>query len=204
MNVGRVLQKAWFVPVAVLPLFVAHTRSDVMHLGFLSSLGFVALAAACAHWASVRRPTTVVLGVLACAFTLNFSWKTYRSQTHPERPLTFKQDWLQRFWWASDFEAHVTAGDTAVIGYEGSAGYGHLFTSTKSAISYTYLPFGWRAGSDDYSAAQWGRAAREIVERRPKVLAVDEEEFARLVKSAPVLATMYEQQAALRLLRPTP
>lgn len=198
------IEAAAVAVAVVLPLFVAHTRSDVVHLGFLSSLGFVGLAAACAHWASLRRPTAIILCVLAGAFTLNFSWKTYRSQTHPERPLTFKQDWLQRFSWASDFEAHVTAGDAAVIGFEGSAGYGHLFTNTKSAISYTYLPFDWRAESDYFSAAQWDRAAREIVERRPKVLAVDDEEFARLVRSAPVLATMYEQQVALRLLRPTP
>ncbi len=179
------VEAAGVAVAVVLPLFVAHTRRDVVHLGFLSSLGFVGLGAVCAQWASTRRPTAIVLGILACSFALNFSWKTYRSQTHPERPLTFKQDWLQRFWWASDFEAHVTAGDTAVIGYEGSGGYGHLFTNTRSASSYTYLPFDWRAGSDSSSAAQWDRAARQIVERRPKVPAVDEEEFARLVKSAP-------------------
>jgi len=188
----------------VLPLFVAHTRSDVVHLAFLSSLAFVAMAAAVSHWPALGRRLGLALSVLAGVFALNFSWKTYRSTTHPDRPISFKQAWEKRFTFAEALEAAVKPGDRVVVGPEGSGGYAYLFTGTVNATSYTYLPFGWRAESDYLSSAQWDRAGREIVERRPVVIVVDDEQWARLLRSAPALSSMYEQRDELRHLRPAP
>ncbi len=95
-------------------------------------------------------------------------------------------------------------GDLVVVGYDGAGGASMLHTQTKSAIAFTYLPFEWRATSDYLSDEQWQRAAREIRERRPRVVAVDSEQWKRLVQLEPSLQETYAESGPLRQLKETP
>lgn len=190
---------------ALLPLFLAGTRRDVVHLAFVSSFGLVALAAAVSILeARPRRVLTIASFVLAGLFTTNFGWKTFRSQRLADRPVEFRDQWLEKFGWAAPLVAATKPGDLVVVGYEGAGGASMLHTATRSAIAFTYLPFEWRATSDYLSDEQWQRAAREIRERRPTVVAVDGEQWKRLVALEPTLQDAYLEAGPLRTLKVAP
>lgn len=192
---------------ALLPIFLAGTRRDVVHLAFVSSFGLVGLAAVLPTLGArprVVRALTVASFVLAALFTSNFGWKTFRSQTRPERPVDFRSQWVEKFGWAGALVEATKPGDLVVVGYDGAGGASMLHTQTRSAIAFTYLPFEWRATSDYLSDEQWQRAAREIRDRRPRVLALDGEQWKRLVALEPALQDRYVEAGPLRQLKETP
>lgn len=204
---SSVLLTAATALAALLPIFLAGTRRDVVHLAFVSSFGLVALAALASTLVARSRAVkalTITSFVLAALFTSNFGWKTFRSQTRAERPVDFRSQWLEKFGWAGPLAAATKPGDLVVVGYDGAGGASMLHTQTKSAIAFTYLPFEWRATSDYLSDEQWQRAAREIRERRPRVVAVDSEQWKRLVQLEPSLQETYAEAGPLRQLKETP
>lgn len=183
----------------VAPLFLAGTRRDLVHLAFLSSFGLVALAALTplVPRPRLKRALGLVAFVVAGLFAANLGWKIYRTHTRPDRPRDFRAQWIEYYGCAGALAAAVQPGDLVVIGYDGGAGISLLHTGAKSAIAYTYLPFEWRARSDYLSPEQWARAAAQIVERKPVVIAVDQEQWQRLVTLAPTLADRYTYEAPL-------
>lgn len=188
---------------AIAPLFLAGTRRDVVHLAFLASLALVALAAWAGTWALAARRRWLGLGVFGVGALVctNHGWKTFRSETAPDRPRDFKAQWLDRFSWASRLDAEAVPGAFVLVGREGAAGISHLFTRTRNPTSFTYLPFEWRAHSDYLSAAQWQRAAKQLSAARPRLVIVDDEQWSRLTGAEPGLSDRYVTDGDLRRLK---
>ncbi len=142
------------------------------------------------------------LAALVLAFALSstvvFGWKRQHKGALVPQPIGFKQAWSQSSGWAPQALSRTAPGQGLVVGVDGAGGFAYFFSQTRNATSFTYLPFGWRAGSDYLSAAQWAQAADEILERQTPLLVLDDDQWNRLVQARGQLAGQYTSQGSFR------
>ncbi len=196
-NNPKALIAGWVALTAVVPLYVAGSRRDVVHLAFLGAFGLVAFAAVFSQFLAKRKAADATMAAtvgFALLCTGVFVWKRqHAAALEPER-MSFRQAWAQSSETAERFLSHVVPGQYAVFGVDGSGGFAYFFSGARNATSFTYLPFGWRAKSEYLTPTQWQQAADEILERQPLVVVLDAEQWQRLEQVRPQLIGLYSRR----------
>ena len=194
---AKALIAGWVSLTAVVPLYVAGSRRDVVHLAFLGAFGLVAVAAVFSQFLANRKAADATLAAalgFALLSTGVFVWKRqHTAAVGPER-MSFRQAWSQSSEMAERFLSLVVPGQYAVFGVDGSGGYAYFFSGARNATSFTYLPFGWRAKSEYLTPTQWQQAADQILERQPLVVVLDAEQWQRLEQARPQLIGLYSRR----------
>ena len=171
------------------PVWAGYTRSDVSHIGFVQQESVIALTALLAPIRAVnltkwRWRFVFGLQVVAVVFLAKTVYDAGRFQYANAKAAP-----------AADFDAAVDAEsrcallerrtepeDRVVTNY---AAWVHLACKRKSAISFPHLQQG------GYWQEMWPQAAREIAERKPRILLIGSMEFHTLARHEPAIGELY-------------
>lgn len=181
------------------PVWWGITRSDIAHIGFVQQMSVIAMTALWLPastlrrrwWSGRWRPLAAiqilsgiaVVVVLLQAGTFfrtnvqNAKWKDIdehiaNDPAHPDRH-------------CETLHARLEPDDRMVALSHG--GYTHLTCKRRSAISIPHLLH----NDPNYWGAMWPKAAREIAERRPRLLLVSPTDFEVLARYQPSLRSLY-------------
>jgi hypothetical protein len=166
-------------------------RSDLTHVAFAASFGFVAAAAALAPILE-RRWTPHVFGGIVLALGLG-AWLNYRQKEHDIRIYTEPSTFRDEAFGNPVTHVFLDAPEGSKIAADGL----YCFFTRDSAISFTYI-----AEFDGYfSDAQWRQLADEIVQREPAMVRLTDGQFIQIMRWRPEFAQMYREDTEAWVLK---
>jgi hypothetical protein len=182
------------VAAASLPVLLNLTRSDLCHLGFVETTSLLAIAGLVldrgtepsSRWGHHMKLLSVwwrrAIGVVAAGAVVVGAAFTVLCVTRPH----VHEDtdaYARRRFDTDQVAARTRPDDTIFVAQFG--GWHYLYTGRRNATPYTAL-FG---GS--YSADQWPVAARAVLERRPRLLILNQKLFRLLTQHEPRINDIY-------------
>ena len=174
---------------AAVPVVLSKTRSDICHIGFIEggcNLALLAVFAVrplgiwSARLAAVLRSAVALLFGTVLVAAVAF----YAHALSIRIPGGLDLDGVRRAASSADYiEAQTKPTDRIVVTPYG--GWDYVYSRRDNATSFALLL------DDPYSAPHWPVAARQILERRPRLLLVPEAHFDLLCSQEPRIRSFY-------------
>jgi hypothetical protein len=169
-------------------LLIGVTRSDIVHIAFVGSLGLCGVAITFHHlrsWNfSFHLPLTIAWSIISILFIANFTAKLVMTY-EPSRKM---KDWrgeILKLGVANWIDANLEANERIVTAY---GGLQYLYIR-HAAIGFTFLPF---ESPKYYSEEQWRKIGSQILKNLPPVIAVTKEQWFQITQRTPELKPIYK------------